>query len=41
MASLWKTKVLPGLNKIFDKDDKKAAAAGFFKSFNKVRIYHV
>uniref|UniRef100_A0A804QL16 Plasma membrane-associated cation-binding protein 1 n=1 Tax=Zea mays TaxID=4577 RepID=A0A804QL16_MAIZE len=38
MASLWKTKVLPGLNKIFDKDGKKAAAAGFFKSFNKEEI---
>jgi hypothetical protein len=36
MTSVWKTKVLPGLNKIFDKDGKKAAAAEFFKSFNKV-----
>jgi len=35
MTSVWKTKVLPGLNKIFDKDGKKAAAAGFLKSFNK------
>ncbi|RLM93582.1 DREPP4 protein [Panicum miliaceum] len=38
MASVWKTKVLPGLNKIFDKDGKKAAAAEFFKSFNKEEI---
>jgi len=36
MTSVWKTKVLPGLNKIFDKDGKKAAAAEFLKSFNKV-----
>lgn len=36
MTSVWKTKVLPGLNKIFDKDGKKAAAVGFLKSFNKV-----
>ncbi|KAF0917537.1 hypothetical protein E2562_020914 [Oryza meyeriana var. granulata] len=38
MASVWKTKVLPGLNKIFDKDGKKAAAAEFLKSFNKEEI---
>lgn len=38
MTSVWKTKVLPGLNKIFDKDGKKAAAAGFLKSFNKEEI---
>jgi hypothetical protein len=38
MTSVWKTKVLPGLNKIFDKDGKKAAAAEFFKSFNKEEI---
>ncbi|KAJ1281842.1 hypothetical protein BS78_03G004800 [Paspalum vaginatum] len=38
MTSVWKTKVLPGLNKIFDKDGKKAAAAAFFKSFNKEEI---
>nr|CAB3471620.1 unnamed protein product [Digitaria exilis] len=37
MASVWK-KVLPSLNKIFDKDGKKAAAAEFFKSFNKEEI---
>ena len=37
MTSVWKTKVLPGLNKIFDKDGKKAAAAEFLKFFNKVR----
>lgn len=37
MTSVWKTKVLPGLNKIFDKDGKKAAAVEFLKSFNKVR----
>ena len=36
MTSVWKTKVLPGLAKIFDKDGKKAAAAEFLKSFNKV-----
>jgi hypothetical protein len=35
MTSVWKTKVLPGLSKIFDKDGKKAAAAEFLKSFNK------
>jgi len=40
MTSVWKTKVLPGLNKIFDKDGKKAAAVGFLKSFNKV-IYNL
>uniref|UniRef100_A0A0D9UYN9 Salt stress root protein RS1 n=1 Tax=Leersia perrieri TaxID=77586 RepID=A0A0D9UYN9_9ORYZ len=38
MASVWKTKVLPGLNKFFDKDGKKAAAAEFLKSFNKEEI---
>ncbi|VAH74980.1 unnamed protein product [Triticum turgidum subsp. durum] len=38
MTSVWKTKVLPGLNKIFDKDGKKAAAAEFLKSFNKEEI---
>ncbi|CAD6240698.1 unnamed protein product [Miscanthus lutarioriparius] len=38
MTSVWKTKVLPGLNKIFDKDGKKAAAVGFLKSFNKEEI---
>ncbi|RLN23053.1 DREPP4 protein [Panicum miliaceum] len=38
MTSIWKTKVLPGLNKIFDKDGKKAAAAEFLKSFNKEEI---
>lgn len=38
MVSVWKTKVLPGLNKIFDKDGKKAAAAEFLKSFNKEEI---
>ncbi|KAF8643708.1 hypothetical protein HU200_009047 [Digitaria exilis] len=37
MASVWK-KVLPSLNKIFDKDGKKAAAAEFLKSFNKEEI---
>jgi len=35
MTSVWKTKVLPGLNKIFDKDGKKAAAVEFLKTFNK------
>jgi len=38
MTSVWKTKVLPGLNKIFDKDGKKAAAVEFLKSFNKEEI---
>jgi len=38
MTSVWKTKVLPGLSKIFDKDGKKAAAAEFLKSFNKEDI---
>jgi hypothetical protein len=38
MASFWKTKVVPGLNKIFDKDGKKAAALEFLKSFNKEEI---
>uniref|UniRef100_A0A0E0JG16 Salt stress root protein RS1 n=3 Tax=Oryza punctata TaxID=4537 RepID=A0A0E0JG16_ORYPU len=38
MTSVWKTKVLSGLNKIFDKDGKKAAAAEFLKSFNKEEI---
>ncbi|XP_062188914.1 salt stress root protein RS1-like [Phragmites australis] len=38
MTSVWKTKVLPGLTKIFDKDGKKAAAAEFLKSFNKEEI---
>ncbi|KAF7028919.1 hypothetical protein CFC21_040769 [Triticum aestivum] len=38
MTSVWKTKVLPGLNKIFDKDGKKAASAEFLKSFNKEEI---
>ncbi|KAG2594631.1 hypothetical protein PVAP13_5KG004000 [Panicum virgatum] len=38
MTSVWKTKVLPRLNKIFDKDGKKAAAAEFLKSFNKEEI---
>jgi len=38
MTSVWKTKVLPGLNKIFDKDGKKAAAVEFLKSFNKEDI---
>jgi fatty acid desaturase len=36
MTSVWKTKVLPGLSKIFDKDGKKAAAVEFLKTFNKV-----
>lgn len=36
MTSVWKTKVLTGLNKLFDKDGKKAASAEFLKSFNKV-----
>jgi len=35
MTSVWKTKVLPGLSKIFDKDGKKAAAVEFLKTFNK------
>jgi hypothetical protein len=35
-TSFWKSKVVPGLNKIFDKDGKKAAALEFLKSFNKV-----
>jgi hypothetical protein len=34
-SAYWKTKVLPGLSKIFDKDGKKAAAAEFLKSFDK------
>ncbi|KAL5220126.1 hypothetical protein ABZP36_024839 [Zizania latifolia] len=38
MVSVWKTKVLPGLTKLFDKDGKKAAAAEFLKSFNKEEI---
>jgi hypothetical protein len=38
MTSVWKTKVLPGLSKIFDKDGKKAAAVEFLKSFNKEDI---
>lgn len=38
MTSVWKTKVLPGLSKIFDKDGKKAAACEFLKSFNKEDI---
>uniref|UniRef100_A0A0D3ELF5 Salt stress root protein RS1 n=1 Tax=Oryza barthii TaxID=65489 RepID=A0A0D3ELF5_9ORYZ len=38
MTSVWKTKVLTGLNKLFDKDGKKAAAAEFLKSFNKEEI---
>ncbi|CAO2181518.1 unnamed protein product [Urochloa humidicola] len=38
MATYWKTKVLPGITKIFDKDGKKAAAAEFLKSFNKEEI---
>lgn len=38
MTSAWKTKVLTGLNKLFDKDGKKAAAAEFLKSFNKEEI---
>jgi hypothetical protein len=38
MASFWKTKVVPGLNKIFDKDGKKAAALEFLKSFNKEEV---
>ncbi|CAL4978784.1 unnamed protein product [Urochloa decumbens] len=38
MATYWKTKVLPGITKIFDKDGKKAAAADFLKSFNKEEI---
>ncbi|KAG8045455.1 hypothetical protein GUJ93_ZPchr0008g12992 [Zizania palustris] len=38
MGSVWKTKVLPGLTKLFDKDGKKAAAAEFLKSFNKEEI---
>jgi len=38
MTSVWKTKVLPGLNKIFDKDGKKAAAVEFLKTFNKEDI---
>ncbi|XP_062230677.1 salt stress root protein RS1-like [Phragmites australis] len=38
MTSVWKTKVLPGLSKIFDKDGKKAAAVDFLKSFNKEEI---
>lgn len=32
----WKSKVAPKIKKIFDKDGKKAAAADFSKSFNKV-----
>ncbi|CAO2205032.1 unnamed protein product [Urochloa humidicola] len=38
MAAYWKTKVLPSITKIFDKDGKKAAAAEFLKSFNKEEI---
>ncbi|OEL15702.1 Salt stress root protein RS1 [Dichanthelium oligosanthes] len=38
MTSVWRTKVLPGLTKIFDKDGKKAAATEFLKSFNKEEI---
>jgi hypothetical protein len=38
MTSVWKTKVLPGLSKIFDKDGKKAAAVEFLKTFNKVWV---
>ncbi|XP_034595418.1 salt stress root protein RS1 isoform X1 [Setaria viridis] len=38
MATYWKTKVLPGINKIFDKDGKKAAAVEFLKSFNKEEL---
>jgi len=38
MTSVWKTKVLPGLSKIFDKDGKKAAAVEFLKTFNKEDI---
>ncbi|CAL4952580.1 unnamed protein product [Urochloa decumbens] len=38
MTTYWKTKVLPGITKIFDKDGKKAAAAEFLKSFNKEEI---
>ncbi|KAL6850179.1 hypothetical protein ACP4OV_020806 [Aristida adscensionis] len=38
MTSVWKTKVLPGLTKIFDKDGKKAAAVEFLKSFNKEEL---
>ncbi|KAL6627120.1 hypothetical protein ACP70R_030846 [Stipagrostis hirtigluma subsp. patula] len=38
MTSIWKTRVLPGINKIFDKDGKKAAAVEFLKSFNKEEV---
>ncbi|CAM0880554.1 unnamed protein product [Alopecurus aequalis] len=38
MTSIWKTKVMPGLTKLFDKDGKKAAACEFLKSFNKEDI---
>jgi hypothetical protein len=37
-TSFWKSKVVPGLNKIFDKDGKKAAALEFLKSFNKEEV---
>jgi hypothetical protein len=38
MTSVWKTKVLPGLSKIFATDGKKAAALEFLKTFNKEDI---
>ncbi|TVU23051.1 hypothetical protein EJB05_32781 [Eragrostis curvula] len=38
MASLWSKVVVSRLNKVFDKDGKKAAAIEFLKSFNKEEL---
>jgi DREPP plasma membrane polypeptide len=39
MTTAWKNKVAPAIKAIFDKDGKKAAAAEFSKSFNKVLYF--
>ena len=39
MTTTWKTRVAPALKALFDKDGKKAAAAEFIKSFNKVLYF--
>lgn len=39
MTTTWKTRVAPAIKAFFDKDGKKAAAAEFIKTFNKVLYF--